>query len=53
MAAYDVARLGVYLHGLAGEIAATLLSTRGMTALDVSAMLGEAWKCLEAGDEIT
>lgn len=53
MEPYDAARLGVYLHGLAGEIAATLFSKRGMTALDVSAMLTEAWKSLEAEDEIS
>jgi NAD(P)H-hydrate epimerase len=44
----DAARLGVYVHGLAGDIAAARIGARGMTASDVVAALPAAWRQLEA-----
>lgn len=41
------ARLGVYVHGLAGDEAAEQHTQRGMTARDVLAALPQAWKILE------
>ncbi|TNE60442.1 MAG: NAD(P)H-hydrate dehydratase [Bacteroidetes bacterium] len=35
--------LGVYMHGLAGDLAATELSEPGLTSGDLTAWLGEAW----------
>lgn len=40
--------LGVYLHGLAGDIAAAAKTQRGMIARDVIEALPEAWKKIEA-----
>src|SRR6185295_8850448 len=34
---------GVYLHGLAGDIAASRIGTRAMIASDISAHLGDAF----------
>jgi NAD(P)H-hydrate epimerase len=48
MAPFDAARLGVYVHGLAGDIAAARVGARGMTASDVLAALPAAWRQLEA-----
>jgi NAD(P)H-hydrate epimerase len=39
--------LGVYLHGLAGDLAANKYSQPGMTAGSIAACLGDAWKALE------
>jgi NAD(P)H-hydrate epimerase len=39
-------RLGVYLHGLAGDLAAAAESEPGMTAGDIVEYLGKAWKQL-------
>jgi NAD(P)H-hydrate epimerase len=36
--------LGVYLHGLSGDIAARKFTQQGMTALDLVQMLPAAWK---------
>lgn len=41
------ALLGVYLHGLAGDIAARETGMRGMTSGDLAAYLPQAWKELE------
>lgn len=38
--------LGVYLHGLAGDIAASVHSQEGMVAGDISDNLGGAWRML-------
>lgn len=38
--------LGVYLHGLAGDIAAGIHSEQSMTALDIIDCMGRAWKDL-------
>lgn len=39
--------LGVYLHGLAGDIAAGMFSQEAMIAGDLAAVLGQAWLALE------
>ena len=41
---WDAARLGVHLHGLAGDIAARHLTQLAMTAQDVLRFLPQAWK---------
>lgn len=38
--------LGVYLHGLAGDIAAGIFSEQSLTAMDIADCLGKAWKDL-------
>jgi NAD(P)H-hydrate epimerase len=43
----DAACLGVYLHGLAGDLAASRYSRPGMTAGSIAACLGAAWNALE------
>ncbi len=47
MDAFDAARLGVYAHGLAGDIAARRMTSRGMVAGDVIEALPAAWRELE------
>jgi NAD(P)H-hydrate epimerase len=48
MAPRDAARCGVYVHGLAGDIAAAHTGQTALTAPDVSARLGNAWRyCAE------
>jgi NAD(P)H-hydrate epimerase len=44
MAAFDAAELGVYLHGLAGDLAAEELSQPGLIASDLPRFLGAAWR---------
>jgi hydroxyethylthiazole kinase-like uncharacterized protein yjeF len=44
---YEASVLGVYLHGIAGDIAAEKMSEQGMTALDIIEGVGEAWKRLK------
>jgi hydroxyethylthiazole kinase-like uncharacterized protein yjeF len=39
--------LGVYAHGLAGDIAARKMSQHGMNAMDIIANLPEAWRQLQ------
>ncbi|MDQ3111714.1 MAG: NAD(P)H-hydrate dehydratase [Bacteroidota bacterium] len=39
--------LGVYLHGLAGDIAASVQSEHGMIAGDILEQLGGAWRMME------
>lgn len=41
--AFDAARLGVFIHGLAGDMAADSLSQTAMTATDIINFLPEAW----------
>ena len=45
--ARDACLLGVYLHGLAGDLAAARWSQPGMTAGDIVEHLGQAWLALE------
>lgn len=48
--AYDAACIGVYLHGLAADLAIHNKSPRSLIARDVIAALPEAWHTLEAED---
>ncbi|MCA9038713.1 MAG: NAD(P)H-hydrate dehydratase [Planctomycetaceae bacterium] len=43
MRAFEAAQLGVYLHGLAGDLAAQQLSQPGMISSDLPHYLGKAW----------
>ncbi|MBR3020760.1 MAG: NAD(P)H-hydrate dehydratase [Bacteroidaceae bacterium] len=42
--AWDASRLGVFAHGLAGDLAATALTEIAMTATDLIRFLPQAWK---------
>jgi len=44
----DAATLGVFVHGLAGDIAADAMTQRGMIASDVCDCIPDAWAMLEA-----
>ena len=46
----NAAVLGVFLHGLAGDLAAQLLTQPAMTATDVIDALPEAWRVVEGRD---
>jgi hypothetical protein len=50
MPPFDAAQLGVYLHGLAGDLAARELSKPGLIASDLAWWLTQAWKDLDAND---
>ena len=43
---FEMTRLAVHLHGLAGDLAAQAMSQPGMIASDLLRFLGEAWKFL-------
>lgn len=43
----DAALLGVFLHGLAGDLAAKALGQEAVTAGDLVAWVGQAWQALE------
>jgi NAD(P)H-hydrate epimerase len=45
---WDAARMAVYAHGLAGDLAASDVGQTGMTAVDVVARLPRAWRALES-----
>ena len=47
LSAVDAARAGVFLHGLAGDIAAELVGDRAMLATDLIAHLGGAFRRLD------
>ena len=47
MAALDAARLGVYVHGFAGDLAASALGPRGMIAGDIVDSIPEALEHIE------
>lgn len=47
MRPFAAAQLGVFIHGRAGDIAARELSERALTAGDLPAFLGLAWRSLE------
>lgn len=42
----DALKVGVYLHGLAGDFAASESTKQGMTITDLIASMGKAWKQL-------
>lgn len=44
---FDAARLGVFVHGLAGDLAAAEKTGRGMTAGDLAEALPAAWRRIE------
>ena len=44
----EAALIGTYLHGLAGDLAANLKTTRGMTALDILDQIPHAWALAES-----
>ena len=44
MSAFEAAQLGVYLHGLAGDLAAEALTQPGMIASDLAQSIPQAWK---------
>lgn len=50
MNAFDAACAGVYVHGLAGDIAAREKTTRAMIAGDIINALPQAWNALERID---
>lgn len=45
---FEAARLGVYLHGLAGDLAAEALSQPALIASDLARFIGPAWLSLSA-----
>lgn len=47
----DAARLGVYAHGLAGDLAAAEKTERGLIAGDVIEKLPDAWRYIEGAFE--
>lgn len=47
MQPFDAAQLGVYLHGLAGDLAAEDLSKPGLISSDLPHYLARAWKAFE------
>jgi NAD(P)H-hydrate epimerase len=47
LTALMAAKFGVWLHGLAGDLAAEALSAPAMTAADVLGHLPAAWKAVE------
>lgn len=49
MPPFEAARLGVYLHGLAGDLAAAELSEAGLIASDLPRYVGAAWRQIEGG----
>ena len=46
--AWEAARLGVHVHGLAGDIGAERLGQRSLTAVDLPDLLAEAWSQVDA-----
>ncbi len=50
MKVFDAALLGVYVHGLAGDLAAEEFTERGMIASDLIAEIPEAWRILEESE---
>lgn len=47
LSGFDAATLGVYLHGLAGDLAADTMTERAMVAGDVIDRIADAWWALE------
>ena len=50
MGGMDAALLGVYVHGLAGDLAAEAWTGRGMVASDLIGEIPEAWRILEESE---
>lgn len=50
--AFEAARLAVWLHGLAGDLAAEDLSEPGLIAFDLPRYFGAAWKDLEQRNDV-
>ena len=48
LALWDAARLGVFVHGLAGDLAASALTETAMTATDIIRFLPQAWHTLSS-----
>jgi len=48
LGAFEAAQLGVYLHGLAGDLAREERGEQGLIATDVAEQLGTAWQQLTA-----
>lgn len=48
LSAWDAARLGVWIHGHAGDLAAEALGQTAMTSADIVRHLPSAWKTLKA-----
>ena len=46
LSAFEAARLGAYLHGLAGDLAADALSQAGLIASDLPDWISRAWRLL-------
>jgi len=46
---WEAACLGVYAHGLAGDLAAEAKTERGMVASDIIRALPEAWRIMQGG----
>ena len=51
MAGMDAALLAVYVHGLAGDLAAEAWTERGMVASDLIGEIPEAWRMLEESED--
>ena len=51
MSGSDAAVLGVFVHGLAGDLAAKAKTERGMIASDVIEIIHAAWRILEDGKD--
>lgn len=49
MAAWDAARLGVYLHARSGQLAAAEMAVAGVLAADLAPLIPLAWAELESG----
>ena len=49
LAAFEAACLGAYVHGLAGDLAATDLGQLSLIAADVVEHLSRAWRCVQEG----
>jgi NAD(P)H-hydrate epimerase len=52
LSAWDAAQLGVYLHGMAGDLAAEQVGHIGMIASDIIAHLPQAIQVLQATDPL-
>ncbi len=51
LSAYDAARLGAYVHGLAGDLAASELGEVSLIASDLIEYLPTAWQLVESGEQ--